>query len=217
MQISIKPWMTSLQRDSVGYLLTVDKDDGRNNEYVVEITRLHAALFPLFENDWPKAWLENGCWMVSFYTLDSLFSLQPSARYQPDRRMAFTRSELATFLLQGPGQVMMDFMRRQPQATLVAIAIREGLGRMYHQLLTRHAAQSGLIYNQTWTQEAVYVVEKRRKSYSHAANQPWQATAGGRYRRCQSHYASTGRSAAQGVPQAWNVRHARTSALPVAA
>ncbi|WP_338494410.1 hypothetical protein [Erwinia aphidicola] len=44
--------------------------------------------------------------------------------------------------------------------------IRPALGKVYDRLLRRYAAEKGFIYNQTWLQEAVYVIEKSNNAMS---------------------------------------------------
>ncbi|ROR07805.1 hypothetical protein [Erwinia sp. JUb26] len=94
MHITVRKFSTPMLSDAVSYLVSVDKRDGKNNEYVVEIARLNESMYCVFDEVWSEEYLRNCCWMVSFYTLDALFSLELCGRFEPDKRMAFTRREL---------------------------------------------------------------------------------------------------------------------------
>ena len=164
MQIKVGRYHSPWSGKKENYLIGVVKADGRKREYLVEINPLHSAMYFLFTNDWPQFYVENFIWMISFYPHDALFSLNQSGRFGPDSKMAFTRRELESLMIEGIGGAIADFMQRHQPALLVAVAIRENLGRLYHRLLIRHAAGAGYIYHQTYVQEALYVLEIKRKS-----------------------------------------------------
>lgn len=116
-----------------------------------------------FDDVWSEEYLRNCCWMVSFYTLDALFSLGSSGRFNPDKRMFFSRRELEKFLVEGIGLAIGSFLREQASASLIAVAVRQALGHLYDNLLQRYAVRKGFYYHRTWVQEAVYVIEKKGK------------------------------------------------------
>lgn len=76
--------------------------------------------------------------------------------------MAFSHGELHQFLVEGVGQALELFFHQQSVAAMFAMPIRPALGKVYDRLLRRYAAEKGFIYNQTWLQEAVYVIEKKQ-------------------------------------------------------
>lgn len=75
--------------------------------------------------------------------------------------MMYTRKELEQLMVEGIGAAMQDFMAKQSSGILVAVAVRENLGKLYHRLLLRHAEDVGYYYHQTYSQEALYVIEKK--------------------------------------------------------
>ncbi len=161
MDITVKAFSSPLLANALSYLVSVKKSGGRNNEYVVEIKRLPTMIHNCFGCYWSGYYLQNCCWLVDFYPYDALFSSELGARYKVDRRMAFSYSELVRFLAEGVGQAVESFLQHQLVASLLAMPIHPALGKMYDRLLRRHAAEKGFIYNQTWLQEAVYVIEKK--------------------------------------------------------
>lgn len=44
MHITVRKFSTPMLSDAVSYLVSVDKRDGKNNEYVVEIARLNESM-----------------------------------------------------------------------------------------------------------------------------------------------------------------------------
>jgi len=161
MDITVKAFSSPLLANALSYLVSVKKSGGRDNEYVVEIKRLPTMIQNCFGCYWSGYYLQYYCWLVDFYPYDALFSSEPGARYKVDRRMAFSYSELIRFLAEGVGQAVESFLQHQLVASLLAMPIHPALGKMYHRLLRRYAAEKGFIYNQTWLQEAVYVIEKK--------------------------------------------------------
>lgn len=161
MDITVKAFSSPLLANALSYLVSVKKSGGRDNEYVVEIGPLPLVTQQYFSHYWCESYLKKCCWVVGFYTLDALFSLESEARYQADRRMAFSHGELQQFLVEGVGQALELFFHQQSVAAMFAMPIRPALGKVYDRLLRRYAAEKGFIYNQTWLQEAVYVIEKK--------------------------------------------------------
>ncbi|WP_380179382.1 hypothetical protein [Kalamiella sp. sgz302252] len=164
MQINIERYFSALTGRGESYLVSVRKRDGKTREYIVEINPLHKAMHFLFTGNWTQEYVENFAWMLSFYPHDALFWPGEGGRFAPDSAMRYTRKELEMLMVQGIGAAIKDFSRRRQPLMLVAAAIRENLGRMYHRLLLRHAEAAGYFYHQSYVQEALYVIEKNRES-----------------------------------------------------
>jgi len=169
MQIGTGRYFSPLAGRGENYLINVRKRDGRTREYLVEINPLHKAMHFLFTGNWTRNYVENFAWMVSFYPHDALLWPGEGGRFQPNGEMGFTRGELEALMVQGIGAVIEDFSTRHRPMLLVAVAVRENLGRLYHRLLIRHAAAAGYLYYQTYVQEALYVIEKNQGSAEPAA------------------------------------------------
>lgn len=176
MQIKVERYFSSLAGRGENYLVSVLKRNGKKREYIIEINPLHKAMHFLFTGNWTQEYVENFAWMVSFYPHDALFWPGEGGRFKPDSGMRYTRGELEELMVRGIGAALEDFSRRHQPLMLVAVAVRENLGRLYHRLLLRYAGAAGYFYHQSYMQEALYVIEKNRERAEPAeiGRQAWQ-------------------------------------------
>lgn len=161
MKITVIRYISGLGRTPQSYLLAVKKRNGNDREYIVQFDPVHPAMYSVLRKGWTQKYVENFAWMVSFYPFDALISLNQSGRFSPDSSLRYTRVELEQLMVEGVGEAIHDFMFSHDTVLLIAAAIRENLGKLYHRILIRHADAAGYHYHQTYRQEALYVLEKK--------------------------------------------------------
>ncbi|WP_380179028.1 hypothetical protein [Kalamiella sp. sgz302252] len=158
MKIAVSPIKPFLPTQGICYLVRVDKDSDLWIEYIVDIVPLPPHLYCLFTDRYKPSVIKQTFFMVSFYTLDALFS--GGSLYAPEPRMRYGKEELDEMLLKGIGRAIAAFMQQREACALIAFPARPGLARMYHQLLSAHAQSSGCRYIKHYKEEGIYVIEK---------------------------------------------------------
>ncbi|WP_338567374.1 hypothetical protein VRC02_15680 [Erwinia sp. E_sp_B01_3] len=161
MKIKVIRYISGSGRTTQSYLIAAKKRNGNEREYIVQFDPVHPAMYSVLKSGWTQNYVENFAWMVSFYPFNALLSLNQSGRFSPDSSMRYTRIELEQLMVEGVGEAIHDLMFRHDTVLLIAAAIRENLGKLYHRVLIRHAEAAGYHYHQAYRQEALYVLEKK--------------------------------------------------------
>lgn len=157
MNITIRRYFPPGNNDGYFYQVRVVKCFAQQNTYVVNIKNLSVELQGVFADSYHRSLVKRYFYQVDFFPLNKLHD--GYNRFGKDRLMQYTLAELREFLKAGIGATVLDFVTHTPSHAIVAIPTRQGLGRLYHEIMRDFAQVMGYQYNDSYRELAIYVVE----------------------------------------------------------
>ena len=157
MKITVNPYTLPVPKGSFSYLVRVEKNPQQWAEYVVDIESLPTAFCGIFDADYDPAVVRSDFYMVNFYPQESLFT--GASPYGAFRKMKFSWHELKDFMTRGVGLAILDFKNKHAPHAIVAIPAREGLKRLYDEVLDENEQKIGYNYVRRYVDWGIYVIE----------------------------------------------------------
>lgn len=157
MKITVKPYTLPVATNSISYLARIEKTPHQWTEYVIDIVSLAEEFCGIFDEDYNPDTVRSNFYMVNFYPLDSLLTGAPL--YDKHKAMRFTWDELKAFMTEGVGIAILDFVNRYAPHAVVAIPAREGLKRLYDEVLNENEQKLGYNYVRSYLEWGIYVIE----------------------------------------------------------
>jgi len=145
------------------YLMLVKKEKGRFTEYIIDFRC--GDEINLFLSDYhERNELLNNTFMVEFFDLQSIYSIANKSKFEKLSDMHYSLEELERFFVEGIAEAIFDVVNSSNATIIFSVPSRPALGRLYHQLLKKHAPTVNYTYREDIRNEVnLYVLETDRR------------------------------------------------------
>lgn len=159
MDVTVNIFTPPVLTEGKHYLISVDKGEGLECKFVVEIVKLPEEMYSFFYDQYDSHQIEESFLTVNFFDYKTYEQNEAFYRYTPIDGMNFSFMEIRKFVEDGLAEAIFDFIENNHYGAIVAIPMNRGLSKMYNKVLSENEQFLDYHYNTSYMEQNIHVIE----------------------------------------------------------